>query len=205
MEPKKVKTEIERRTRDTSKLVALEAQKVAVGEMVLERLDEILELLQTAGFKVSAKTVPAEPRAAPVQATAGSIPPNTIVVQAGQLAPGAPAQPVQRPCVVCGQEAVLAETLPDGTQKVYCRPHGQARSREKQEEAVAADLFHGNTGTLYTRPKPTGPPPQKTIIQAPPMPAPAMASNTPADPLKGPFSNGPSLTPPHNPIFDADD
>ena len=196
MEAKKIKTEIEKRTRDTSKLIELEAQKIAVGEMVLERLDSILELLRTAGFKVVKAPVPSTAQAAPP-------PPNTIVVQANQLAPEAPAKPVQRPCVVCGQEAVLAETLPDGTQKVYCRPHGQARSREKQEEAVAADLFHGNTGTLYTRPKPPGPPAQKTIIQAPPAPPPPAQPAT--DLLKGQFPNGEAGPPPHNPIFDNDD
>jgi len=160
----KLRTEIERRTRDTAKLIELEAQKVAVGEMVLERLDSIMELLQTAGFKVQ-RPVPPPAVAAPI------IPPNTTIVPARQLAPEVP-QAVKNPCAMCGQEAAYDENMPDGTKKYYCRPHGQQRMREKQEEAEAAKLFQGSTGTMFTRPtNPNAPPPKKIIIQADPNPS----------------------------------
>lgn len=84
---KKLKSEIDRRARDTTKLIALEAQKVAIGEMVLERLDTILDLLRAAGFKIVKTTTPA------VQAVP---PPNTVVVQASQLAEQTTA-PVKNP------------------------------------------------------------------------------------------------------------
>jgi len=190
----KLKDEIQKRTQVTSKLLDMEAKKLAVGELVIERLDSILELLRSAGFKV---TKPVAAQQAPAQP---SIPPNTVVVQDRATAPPPPA-PVQRPCIVCGQEAAFAEAMPDGSQKLYCRPHGQARSREKQEEAVANDLFHGNTGTLYARPKNPNPPtPQKVIIQAQPPPPPPPPGQSAADLLKGPY-NG-AQPQPHNPIFD---
>src|SRR5215472_14478738 len=177
-----VKNEISRRTRDVSKKIELEAQKVAVGEMVLERLDEILSLLRTAGFKVQ-RTVPTVPRAASVQ---GQIPisPNTVIVQ--DIAPVPAPVKVKNPCSVCGQEAAFDENMPDGSKKYYCRPHAQQRAREKAEEAQTASLM-GNTGTTFARAQnPNAPTPQKTIIQ------------TAADPLKGPFPNGGGAPPPNN-------
>jgi len=178
-----IKGEIAKRTRDTSKLIELEAQKLAVGEMVVERLDTILDLLRAAGFKAKlSDTIP--PRG---QSTAP--PPNTIIMQAP---PAAQPAPVKNPCVMCGQEAAFAEDLPDGSKKFYCRPHAQERSKAKQEEAQTSALF-GNTGTMFTRPAPKGPPPTKTIIQADP------------DPLKGPFPpNGGTTGPPHNSVLDDD-
>jgi hypothetical protein len=180
---KNLKNEIERRTRDTAKLIEIETQKLAVGEMVLERLDTILDLLHAAGFKVAAvhKAPPQLPQTAP--------PPNTVVVQASALAPEPPQQ-IKNPCVVCGQEAAFDEPMPDGTKKFYCRPHGQVRMREKAEEAQTAALM-GSTGTMFARPQnPNAKPAQKVIIQAPP------------DPLKGPFPNGqravPGPPPPNN-------
>lgn len=170
MEKAKLKNEIERRTRDTAKLIEIETQKLAVGEMVLERLDSILDLLRAAGFKAVAvhKAAPQLPQAAP--------PPNTVVVQASALPPEPPKQ-IKNPCAICGQEAAFDEPMPDGTKKYYCRPHGQARMREKAEDAETAALM-GSTGTLYARPQnPNAKPAQKIIIQAP------------ADPLKGPFPN----------------
>jgi len=161
---KKLRSEIERRTRDTSKLIELEAQKVAIAEMVLERLDSIMELLQTAGFKVQVqRTVPPVPAVPP---------PNTTIVPASQLAAPAPQAAVKNPCAMCGQEAAYDENMPDGTKKYYCRPHGQQRMREKQEEAEAAKLFQGSTGTMFARPtNPNAPPPKKIIIQADPNPS----------------------------------
>ena len=179
-----LKNEIERRTRDTAKLIEIETKKLAVGEMVLERLDAILDLLRAAGFKSLPvhKSSPL-PQAAP--------PPNTVVVQASALAPE-PSAPITRPCAVCGQEAAFDEPMPDGTKKYYCRPHGQARMREKAEEAETTKLM-GSTGTMYARPmNPNAKPAQKLIIQAPA-----------ADPLKGPFPpNGPTVGPPPNSVLD---
>ncbi|HKD45413.1 MAG TPA: hypothetical protein VKD24_07120 [Candidatus Angelobacter sp.] len=167
----KLRTEIERRTRDTAKLIELEAQKVAVGEMVLERLDSIMELLQTAGFKVQ-RPVPPPPNPAVVAPFVPTVPPNTTIVPANQLAAPAAQTPVKNPCAMCGQEAAYDENMPDGTKKYYCRPHGQQRMREKQEEAEAAKLFQGSTGTMFTRPtNPNAPPPKKIIIQADPNPS----------------------------------
>jgi len=179
---KKLKSEIERRTRDTSKLIEIEAQKLAVGEMVLERLDIILELLHTAGFKVVKTTVAAPP------ASASTSPPGTVIMQASQLQAGT-AVPVKNPCSMCGQEAAFDENMPDGTKKFYCRPHGQHRMREKQEEEATKALM-GNEGTMFARPKnPNQPPAQKIVIQA-----------DAADPLKGPFPNGGA--PPPNHVLD---
>lgn len=188
---KNLKTEIERRTRDTAKLIEIETQKLAVGEMILERMDSMLDLLRAAGFKLPAQRAVAAPL--PQQA-----PPNTVIVQAGALPPEQPPAPIKNPCSVCGQEAQFSEPMPDGTKKFFCRPHGQARAREKAEEAQTANMF-GSTGTMYTRPKPTGPPAQKMIIQADPSPPPP-----PNDPLKGPFPSERSLggPPPPNPVLD---
>jgi len=182
----KLKNEIAKRTRDTSKLIEIEAQKLAVGEMVLERLEEILALLRTAGFKI-----PTVPKGVAAQVTdSHPVPPNSVIAQAPQSV--AASAPIKNPCAVCGQEAAFDEDLPGGGKKYYCRPHGQARSREKQEEAQTAALF-GNTGTMFTRPKsPNTVVPQKTIIQA-----------EPPDPLKGPFPNGGQAAgPPRNNVLD---
>jgi hypothetical protein len=187
---KKLRSEIERRTRDTAKIIELETQKLAVGEMVLERLDAILDLLRAAGFKVVSVTVgkPAPP------------PPHTVVVQASALPPEEPKQ-IKNPCAACGQEAAFDEPMPDGTKKYYCRPHGQARMKEKAEEQQTAALM-GSTGTMFQRPKQAAPPAQKVIIQTPPSPQPQ------PDPLKGPFpTNGPSAgrdtgPPPPNNVLD---
>jgi hypothetical protein len=182
-----LKNEIERRTRDTAKLIEIETKKLAVGELVLERLDSILDLLRAAGFKVVSVTVnkpaPELPHAA--------LPPNTVVVQASTLAPESSKQ-IKNPCAVCGQEAAFDEPLPDGTKKYYCRPHGQARMKEKAEEQQTAALM-GSSGTMFARPtNPNAKPAQKVIIQAPP-----------ADPLKGPFPNGQQAgPPPRNPVLD---
>jgi|SRR5262245_7919272 len=174
---RKLKSEIERRTQNTTKLIALEAQKVAIGEMVVERLDEIMALLHEAGFKLGRKLMAAQ---------LASPPPNTVVVQPAQLTDQS-AGPVKNPCSLCGQEATHDENLPDGKKKFYCRTHAQARAREKAEEQQTVALM-GSSGTLYQRPtNPNAPPPQKTIIQAP------------ADPLKGPFTNG---EPPQNNVLD---
>jgi len=174
---RKLKSEIERRTQNTTKLIALEAQKVAIGEMVVERLDEIMALLHEAGFKIK----PLKPQERLPQAP---LPANTLVLQASQLAEK-PAAPVKNPCSVCGQEASHDEDIPGGTKKFYCRTHAAARAKEKAEEQQTAAIFHGNTGTMFARPvNANAPPPQKTIIQAPP------------DPLKGPFPNG--EPPPNN-------
>ena len=90
---------------------------------------------------------------------------------------------------MCGQEAAFDENMPDGTKKFYCRPHGQHRMREKQEEEATKALM-GNEGTMFARPKnPSQPPAQKIVIQA-----------DAGDPLKGPFPNG--GPPPHNPVLD---
>jgi hypothetical protein len=192
MEAKKLKTEIEKRTRDTSKLIELEAQKLAVGEMVLERLDSILELLDAAGFKV-VKIVAQQNKTSPQPP-----PSNTVVVQASQLAPEQPPAAIKNPCSICGQEAAFDEPMPDGSKKFYCRPHGQQRMREKQEEAQTSALLNGNTGTMFARPKnPNASQPTKVIIQADPAP----------DPLKGPFPpNGgvraPGPPPPNNVLGD---
>jgi hypothetical protein len=183
---KKLKDEIERRTRNTSKLIELEAQKLAVGEMVLERLEEILALLRTAGFKI-----PTVPKAVVAQVTdSHPVPPNSVIAQATQgLAASAP--PIKNPCSVCGQEAAFDEPMPNGTKKYYCRPHGQQRAREKAEEAQTAALM-GSNGTMFARPaNPAAANPQKTIIQA-----------EPPDPLKGPFPNGGGGEPPPNNVLD---
>lgn len=189
MEKAKLKNEIERRTRDTAKLIEIETQKLAVGEMVLERLDTILDLLHAAGFKALAvhKAAPQLPQATP--------PPNTVVVQASALPPEPPKQ-IKNPCAICGQEAAFDEPMPDGTKKYYCRPHGQARMREKAEDAETTALM-GSTGTMFARPQnPNAKPAQKIIIQAPP------------DPLKGPFPNNglPAAAgpPPTNNVLDDD-
>jgi|SRR5215467_424372 len=197
---KKLKAEIEKRTRDTSRLIEIETKKLAVGEMVLERLETILDLLNAAGFKVVKVTTQSPTVAAqPVAAQSSQIPPNTVVVQ-DRAAPAPPLTAVQRPCAVCGQEAAFSEPMGNGTLKLYCRAHGQARMREKQEEAVANDLFHGNTGTNFQRPQnPNAAKAQKTIIQAPPAPPPPPPGQSAADLLKGPFNNG---EPPHNPVLD---
>jgi hypothetical protein len=181
---KKLKSEIDRRARDTTKLIALEAQKVAIGEMVLERLDTILDLLRAAGFKIVKATVTTPA----VQAVP---PPNTVVVQASQLAEQTTA-PVKNPCSVCGLEATHSDSLPDGSQKFYCRTHAQQRAKEKAEEQQTASLFHGNTGTMFARPQnPNRPAPPKVIIQA-----------DPPDLLKGRFPNG--AQPPPNSVLDDD-
>ena len=179
---KNLKTEIERRTRDTSKLIELEAQKLAVGEMVCERLDQILDLLRAAGFKARALK--------PQQPLPQAAPPHTTIVQASQLAPEAPPAAVKNPCYECGREAAFDEDMPDGSKKYYCRPHGQARAKAKAEENQTNALF-GNSGTMFARPQnPAAKPAQKMIIQAD------------ADPLKGPFPNG--IQPPTNPVLDDD-
>jgi len=196
---KKLKAEIEKRTRDTSRLIEIETKKLAVGEMVLERLETILDLLNAAGFKVVRVTTQSPTVAAQPVAAQPSIPPHVVVVQ-DRAAPAPPLAAVQRPCTVCGQEAAFSEPMGDGTQKLYCRPHGQARMREKQEEAVANDLFHGQTGTMFVRPpNPNAATPQKTIIQSAPAPPPPPPGQSAADMLKGPFNNG---EPPHNPVLD---
>ena len=178
---KKLKSEIERRTRDTARLIEIETQKLAVGEMVVERLDTILDLLRAAGFKVVSVSTH---KSAPPQT---ALPPNTVVVSA---APPEPAQ-VKNPCNICGQEAAYDEPMPDGSKKYYCRPHGQARMREKAEDAQTTAVM-GSTGTMFARPKnPNAPPPQKTIIQA---------DAAPPDLLKGPFPNG--AQPPPNNVLD---
>lgn len=183
---KKLKSEIERRTRDTARLIEIETQKLAVGEMVVERLDTILDLLRAAGFKVVAVH-----KAAPQQQMLVTPPPNTVVVQASAVAPE-PAQ-VKNPCAMCGQEAAYDEPMPDGGKKYYCRPHGQARMREKAEDAQTTAVM-GSTGTMFARPKNPATPqqPQKTIIQADATP----------DLLKGPFPNG--AQPPPNNVLDDD-
>lgn len=194
MPEKNLKSEIERRTRDTARLIEIETKKLAVGEMVLERLDSILDLLRAAGFKVVAVTVA---KSAPVQAA----PPNTVVVQASAMPPEE--KQIKNPCAVCGQEAAFDEPMPDGTKKYYCKPHGQARMREKAEEQQTAALM-GSTGTMFQRPRQAAPPAQKVIIQTPSSPQP------PPDLLKGQFTaNGPSAgralgPPPPNAVLDDD-
>lgn len=188
MENGKLKNEIAKRTRDTTKLIEIEAQKLAVGEMVLERLEEILALLRTAGFKI-----PTVPKGVAAQVTdSHPVPPNSVIAQAPQSV--AASAPIKNPCAICGQEAAFDEDLPGGGKKYYCRPHAQARAREKQEEAQTAALFGGNTGTMFPRPQrpTTAPPPQKMVIQA-----------DPPDPLKGPFPNGGQAAgPPRNNVLD---
>lgn len=178
MENGKLKSEIAKRTRDTAKLIELEAQKLAVGEMVLERLDAIVDLLRSAGFKVA---VPARPAAQVV-----SNQPAPVVVQ--DAAP--PAAPVKQPCALCGKEAVFDEVLQDGTRKYYCRPHGEQRAREKREEQQTSALM--GQPTMFARPvnknQPTAP---KMIIH----PAPQ------EDLLKGQFANN---GPPANNVLGDD-
>lgn len=155
-----LKEQIQKRTRDASRRIEIETQKLAVGEMVIERLDEILELLRSAGFKLERPRKESrfsEPRPAPI------------------AAPVTPAPQVKNPCAQCGREAFGTEDMPDGSKKYLCRPHFQQRSKEKAEEAETVKLM-GSTGTMFTRPQaPTAP---KQII-----------NHGPVDPLKGPPAN----------------
>jgi hypothetical protein len=189
---KKLRAEIEKRTRETSKLIEIETKKLAVGEMVLERLETILDLLNAAGFKIVSVTTQSPAPTPP-------LPANTVVVQAGQI-PQPAAAPVKNPCCRCGKEAAFDEPMPDGTRKFYCRPHGIERSREKQEEAASASLFQGQTFTNFQRPvNPAAATAQKTIYQHPPVPPPPPPGQSAADLLKGPVANG---EPPHNSVLD---
>ena len=165
--PKNLATEIERRTKDSVKLVELEARKVAIGEMAVERLDEIVALLHSAGFRV-VKSAPH-----PIIAT--------------QFAPAAPLAGVQaaplpsvikNPCKLCGQEGAFAEDMPDGNKRILCAVHGRQRAKEKAEENETKSLM-GNEGTMFARPKnPNAPAASKMVIQHS------------DDLLKGQFSNG---------------
>lgn len=180
-ETKKVRSlkgEIERRTQNTTKLIALEAQKVAIGEMVMERLDDILALLREAGFKVSVHRPLVAGRPAPVPA-------NVTVVQDTGAEPVAPL--ITNPCALCGKEAHGTDTMPDNSKQFLCRDHFMQRAKEKQEEQVTKSLL-GSEGTLFKRP--VTQPTHKVIINSPPTP----------DPLKGPFG-GPA---PVNHVLDDD-
>ena len=165
--PKNLATEIERRTKDSVKLVELEARKVAIGEMAVERLDEIVALLHSAGFRV-----------------VKSAPHPTIATQFAPAAPiaGVQAAPlpsvIKNPCKLCGQEGAFAEDMPDGTKRILCRPCGQKRAKEKAEENQTKSLM-GSEGTMFARPSnPNAHPAAKMIIQHS------------DDLLKGQFANG---------------
>ena len=135
--------------------------------MAVERLDEIVALLHSAGFRV-VKSAPH-----PIIAT--------------QFAPAAPLAGVQaaplpsvikNPCKLCGQEGAFAEDMPDGTKRILCRPCGQKRAKEKAEENQTKSLM-GSEGTMFARPSnPNAHPAAKMIIQHS------------DDLLKGQFANG---------------
>lgn len=168
-----LKEEIQRRTRDASRRIEIETQKLAVGEMVLERLEEIIDLLRSAGFKVERPRKVVMPNA-----NRESRPP----VQPDIAPPPPPVAQVKNPCALCGREAFGTEDTPSG-KKFLCKPHFEQRHREKAEEAETVKLM-GSSGTMFQRPAP----PQavnKTIINH-------------VDPLKGP-TNG---SPPVNSVLD---
>lgn len=183
-----VKSEIDRRTTDASKLAALEARKVAILEMVAGLMQEAVDLMRSEGF---GKVV--MPYAGVPTHPAGDIttPPVTgaTIIKAAELVQ-APAPQIKNPCAVCGQEATGYENMADGSKKYLCRAHYQARAAEKQEEATTKALM-GSEGTLYVRPKSPQQtqPAKKIIIQA--------------DPLLG--QNGPPVPPTNNVLADADD
>lgn len=174
-----IKSEIDRRTTDASKLAALEARNTAILEMVAGQLQEVIDLLKSEGFAAPAVVQPPRPV---------SIPPvNATVIQEAQLA-AAPAPQIKNPCAVCGQEAMGTESLPDGSKKFLCRPHYQARLAQKQEEETTKQLL-GSEGTLYTRPQQPQAPVKKILIQH-------------SDPLLG---NGAPAPPANNILADSDD
>lgn len=154
--------EVTRRIKDTSKLVEIETRKLAVAELVAEKLDEISELLRANGFKLPSRRV--------------ALPGGVTVVREQEIPTAAPVSAVvKNPCALCGKEAVGTEDLPNGQKKYLCRPHFQQRMKEKQEEAAAQQLL-GRTGTNFQRTKPPAAPVDKILIQA---------DGGPVDPLKG--------------------
>ena len=162
--PRNLASEIERRTKDSVKLVELEARKVAIGEMAVERVDEIIALLRGAGFKIDK-----------------SAPRDSIMVRSAPASTVVAAQPpplIKNPCKLCGQEGAFAEDMPDGTKRILCAVHGRQRAKEKAEENETKSLM-GNEGTMFARPKnPNAPAASKMVIQHS------------DDLLKGQFSNG---------------
>ena len=171
-----VKSEIDRRTTDASKLAALEARKVAILEMVAGLMQEAVDLLRNEGF-----TAPAVVSQPYVGAT---------VIQEASLVQ-APAPQIANPCANCGQEAVGTEDLPDGQKKYLCRIHYRQRAAEKQQEATTKQLM-GTEGTLFQRPRVAAQQPVKKIVIQ-------------ADPFLG-TNGPPQIAPPTNNILaDADD
>lgn len=174
-----VKSEIDRRTTDASKLAALEARKVAILEMVAGLMQEAVDLMRNEGFTAGERNIE---RA--VTTVTPQPPQGVTVVTEAQLAP---APQIKNPCAMCGQEAVGTEDLPNGQKKYLCRPHYRARLAEKQEEQTTKALM-GSEGTLFQRPQLPAAPVKKIIIQA--------------DPLLG---NGAPAPPPNNILADSDD
>jgi hypothetical protein len=162
--PKNLAAEIERRTKDSVKLVKLEARKIAIGQMAIERLDEIIALLRGAGFRIDKSAVQ-----------------SSLAVQAAPIAPTViqpPAPLINNPCKLCGQEGAFAEDMPDGTKRILCSVHGRQRAKEKAEENETKSLM-GNEGTMFARPRNQNAPP-----------APKMVIQHSDDLLKGQFANG---------------
>jgi hypothetical protein len=178
-----VKSEIDRRTTDASKLAALEARKVAILEMVAGLMQEAVDLMRGEGF--TAPVVQA-PVVRPLMPQDIPPPSNTVIMQASQLVPQQ-AAPIKNPCAMCGQEAVGTEDLPGGQKKYLCRAHYRVRLAEKQQEQTTRELM-GSEGTLFTRPQTTpAVPVKKILIQA--------------DPLLG-APNGVTGVPPRNNVLD---
>ena len=144
--PSVVKSEIQKRATNHLKIAELEAQKVAIGEMVVERLDELIALLRSSGFKIDRSLVSA---AAPVvhQPPAAAAP-----------------LPIANPCRWCGQPGVVPG---------LCEAHRRLEAVESQGDRVTAALM-GPQRKFGTRPKTVPqnpdlpPPPPKQVIN--PMP-----------------------------------
>lgn len=176
-----VKSEIDRRTTDASKLAALEARKVAILEMVAQLMQEAVDLMKNEGFTAPAVVQPPYVGAA-------------VVKEASLVAPPAPL--ITNPCANCGQEAAGTEDMPDGSKKYLCAAHYRARIAEKQQEQTTKNLM-GSEGTLYQRPRVVQPaqPVKKIVIHSGPDP---LLGNSPPDPPSI-QANGP---PPPNRVLD---
>jgi hypothetical protein len=145
--PKSVRSEIERRASSAIKLAELEAQKIAVGELVLEGIENLIAMMRGAGFKMDRTS-----RTSVAATSFASAAPLPVMA--------APAL-VQRPCEFCGKESVTQRRLPNGVMQPLCELHRRAEGAEMAKDALSAALVGPTAPIVARQAAPSGP---KTVI-----------------------------------------
>ncbi len=128
-------SELSRRTENEAKRAALEARKIAVLEYVGERIDELIGLLRSEGFKVQRHD-----------------PNDRLIAHAGDLGQTAPQQPLH-PCSWCGKTGTVPK--PDGIGWL-CAIHAAFERGDGLGEKLIGQLGHPAKPLQARPPAPVG-------------------------------------------------